>query len=138
MPTLRELLEAPDLARSLQPGAMAEVLGELVLLLARFLAQASATPGTTQATNPEDPDRLLTVRETAALLSVRPPHVYELVRRHTLPAVRVGRFVRLRARDLHAWTEGQREKVVDTKFEPSLSSPPPMTRASTKAGSKSR
>ena len=137
--TLRELLEAPQQTKSLQPGAMAEVLGELVLLLARLLVQASGIPGTSPVTDPEDPDRLLTVRETAALLSVRPPHVYELVRRGTFPVVRVGRFIRVRPGDLQGWIEDQREKEVDTQFQSSLGSPPPMSTSYTRTrGRKTR
>jgi excisionase family DNA binding protein len=138
-PTLRELLEEPERARSLPPESMAAILGELVLLFTRVLLQASTTPRTTQATNPEDPDRLLTVRETAALLSVRSAHVYELIRTRRLPALRVGRYVRVRSHDLQDWIEGQREKEVDIQFQSSLGSPPPMSTSYTRArGRKTR
>jgi excisionase family DNA binding protein len=135
-PSLRDLLDAPDRARSLQPEAMAEVLGDLVLLFTRLLLQASATPETMQATKPEDPDRLLTVDETATILNLRPARVYELARRRVLPAVRVGKYVRVRSRDLQSWIEDQREEGVDGRIQPGLSSPPPMTRASMKARGK--
>ena len=131
--TLRELIEAPERARALPPDAMAAVLGELILLLARLLVHTSATLTTTQTARPEALDRLLSVVEVATVLSLRVPRVYELIRRGRLPAVRVGRSVRIRPCDLHAWIEGQREKIMDTNFEPSLSSPPPMSRSMTKA-----
>jgi excisionase family DNA binding protein len=132
LPSLDELLEAPERARALPPDAIAAVIGETLLLLCR-LVQASTMPNTTQAKKPEDPDRLLTVRETAALLSVRPPHVYELIRRGRLPAVRVGKYVRVKSGDLKAWLEDQREEGVDGRIQPGLSSLPPMSRSSMKA-----
>jgi len=135
--TLRDLVEAPERASSIPPNAMAGLLGELVLLLARLLVQISVTPTYEQAG--KDIDRLLTVRETATFLSVRPPHVYELIHRRVLPAVRVGKYVRVRASDLHAWIENQREEGVDGKIQPGLSSPLPMSRPTTKTrGRKSR
>ena len=39
-------------------------------------------------------ERLLRVEEIAEVLSVSPARVYELIRRGTLPAVRLGRTVR--------------------------------------------
>lgn len=126
-PTLREVLEAPERVGSLPPEAMPEMLGELVLLLVHLLKQISGTPGTTHQKKPEDLDRLLTVAETATILSLRPARVYELVRQRVLRAVRVGRYVRVRSRDLQAWIEAQREEGVDGRIQPGLSSPPPMT-----------
>ncbi len=138
-PTLREVLEAPERVGSLPPEAMPEVLGELVLLLVHLLTQISGTPGTKHPKKPEDLDRLLTVAETATVLSLRPARVYELVRQRVLPAVRVGKYVRVRSRDLQAWIEDQREEGVDGRIQPGLSSPPPMTRPSTKGrGKRSR
>jgi excisionase family DNA binding protein len=104
----------------------------IVLLLARLLVQASATPGTTQTEKPEALDRLLSVVEVSRILNLRPPHVYELVRRHTLPAVRVGKYVRVRAADLQVWIEAQREEGVDENIRPGLGFSPPMIRPSTK------
>lgn len=117
---------------------MAAVLGELILLLARLLAQTAVTPGTTHPKSTEDLDRLLTVAETATILSLRPPRVYELVRRRVLPAVRVGKYVRVRSRDLQSWIEDQREEGVDANIRSSLEFPLPMSRSGKARGQKSR
>ena len=135
-PGLRDMLEDSGRINSVPPEAILPILGELVVLLARLLLQASIMPAMAQTENPEDLDRLLTVRETATLLSLRPAHVYDLVRQRTLPALRVGKYVRVRPRDLHAWIEGQREKGVDANIYPSLKSPLPMSRPNTKVRSK--
>ncbi len=55
---------------------------------------------------PNDP-LLLTVVETAKLLRVGKNTVYELVARGELPAIRLGRVIRIPRHRLLAWVEGQ-------------------------------
>jgi len=133
---IRDLLEDPARVASLPPDAIVPVLGELLSLLARLLIQVSTAPGTTHAKKPEDLDSLLTVHETATVLNLRPARVYNLVRRRALPAVRVGKYVRVRSRDLQAWIEAQREEGVDENLQAGLGFSPPMTRPSTKGRDK--
>ena len=47
--------------------------------------------------------KLLTAKETAELLRVKPQWVYRMVRRGALPAVRLGRQVRVNEDDLRTW-----------------------------------
>ena len=47
--------------------------------------------------------KLLTAKETAELLRVRPQWVYQMVRRGQLPSVRLGRQVRVDEDALKAW-----------------------------------
>jgi len=49
--------------------------------------------------------RLLTAKEAAEILSVPLARLYELVREERLPAVRIGRTVRVHPRALEAWIE---------------------------------
>lgn len=49
--------------------------------------------------------RLLSAREAAEVLSVPLARLYELVRENRLPAVRIGRSVRVHPRTLDAWIE---------------------------------
>jgi excisionase family DNA binding protein len=136
-PTLRELLEAPERARSLQPEALAEVLGELVLLLARLLVMINTRgPGTQQDPKQDVQERLFTVQQAADLLGVRRAHVYALARRRELPVIHVGKFLRIRPGDLRVWLQHHRQEGVDENVQPSLGFSPPMTRASTKARGK--
>ena len=60
--------------------------------------------------------RLTDVKGAATYLSVSPWTVREMVWRGDLPAVRVGRLVRLDLRDLDAWIDRQKHR----NFEPSL------------------
>ena len=139
-PTLRELLEVPERARSLPPEAMAEVLGELALLLARLLVRINTSvPGTQQDPKQEIQEHLLTVQQAADLLGVRAAHVYALARRRELPVIHVGRFVRIRQGDLHVWLQRHRQEGVDENIQPGLGFSPPMTRSNTNArGKRSR
>ena len=47
--------------------------------------------------------RLLTIPDVAEVLRVRPPRAYELVREGVLPAVRIGRQIRVSEDILRAW-----------------------------------
>ena len=49
------------------------------------------------------PDRLLTIREVAALLKVHPNTVRNLIKAGTIPAARVGRQWRFVEAELVAW-----------------------------------
>ncbi len=53
----------------------------------------------------DDPIRLLTADETAAILNVRKHRVYELARTGVLPAVRLGRQLRFDEHRLREWIE---------------------------------
>jgi excisionase family DNA binding protein len=55
-----------------------------------------------------DGERLLTIPEVADRLRVPKQHAYELARRE-LPAVRFGKYVRVRVADLEAWVKRHQE-----------------------------
>ena len=88
------------------PDALSELLrrpvGEvLVDLLTRRPQEAPQTPAEPEA-GEEEPERLLTVQEAAARLSVRPDWIYRHARE--LPfAVRFGRFIRFSQSGLNRW-----------------------------------
>ena len=53
-------------------------------------------------------EKLLDVRQTAALLGYHPKTVYRLVEQGRLPCVRLGGTrIRFRRRDLERWIEGR-------------------------------
>ena len=59
-----------------------------------------------------DRDQLETVTQAARRLSYKPSYVYSLIRQGQLPAVRQGKYVRVRARDVDAWISTRCEKVL--------------------------
>ncbi len=52
---------------------------------------------------------LLDATAAAKLLSVRPSWVYEAVRSHRIPYLKIGRHIRFLRTDLEAWIEKQRK-----------------------------
>ena len=53
--------------------------------------------------------RLLSLRQVAELTTIPRPTWYTLVARGEIPAVRIGRGVRIDERDLLAWIQAHRE-----------------------------
>jgi PTS system nitrogen regulatory IIA component len=56
-----------------------------------------------------EPDRLLTVKEAAAILGVRPGTVYLWAERGELPSYKIGSLRRFRLADLEAFIESCRQ-----------------------------
>jgi excisionase family DNA binding protein len=61
-----------------------------------YLAARLLNPECAAQTPVEQKDPLLTVSEAAALLRLAPSYVYELVRSQQLPAMRSGKYIRIR------------------------------------------
>ena len=92
----------------------AEALPALVAGLAALQARAAArlaehrADAASDAARHEATDGLLTIGEVASRLRVPKQHAYELARRE-LPAVRFGKYVRVRTADLETWIARHRE-----------------------------
>jgi excisionase family DNA binding protein len=57
---------------------------------------------------PEAPSPILVdCREAARMLSISPRKLWELTNRRDIPSLKIGRSVRYRVADLHAWAEKQ-------------------------------
>jgi excisionase family DNA binding protein len=63
----------------------------------------SSTPVESAMSDEENSLRLLTVGETAKILKVKDQRVYELARLRLLPAVRLGRQLRIDEQRLREW-----------------------------------
>jgi len=53
---------------------------------------------------------LLTIKQTAVMLSLSPRKVWELTSTGEMPVVRAGRAVRVHRRDLEAWIEANKSR----------------------------
>jgi len=112
-PYIERLLTTPEDAQRVLladvPGLLAQLASaqlQLAGLQATLLARLLAGPvgrGTAE-------DRLLNMEAVAGILNVPVAHAREMGRRHELPIVRVGRYVKVRESSLHAWLR-QREEV---------------------------
>ena len=58
---------------------------------------------------------LISPEEAAQMLSVHRATIYRLMRRHELPAVRIGRAVRIPAAALHEWVQAGQEREAALK-----------------------
>jgi excisionase family DNA binding protein len=74
----------------------------LLLQVAAALVALAAAPPLAEPTEPDD-ETLLTVDEVATRLRFVPAYVYELIRLGRLPAVREGKYVRVRPAALRGW-----------------------------------
>jgi excisionase family DNA binding protein len=89
-----------------------EQLPALILkLLARFFEPVSES-----ATDSSVPDRLITVDTAAERLAFTPQYPYDLIRKGQFPAIREGKYLRIRESDLSAWIDKHQEKSVDNKL----------------------
>jgi excisionase family DNA binding protein len=94
VPPLAELAAHPERVNELAPDQARALLAELATLHAPLLARALAVGDGRAATT--EPDRLLTVPEAAARLSIPESYLYELVRLGRVEARRIGpKYVRL-------------------------------------------
>ena len=67
------------------------------------------------------PTALLTSTDVARLLRVKRRTVYDLVRNHSLPAVRLGaRCLRFRPDAVDAWLEAQQQAEMDSWQRPAV------------------
>lgn len=88
------LLPPVETVDQLGPETLPAFIAACAALQARAASRLLANvPASTPL--PEEPERLLTVPETAAQLRFAPSYVYELVRQGVLISVRRGRYVRI-------------------------------------------
>jgi excisionase family DNA binding protein len=64
------------------------------------------------------PEDLLTAAEVAALLRVTTGWVYAETRRHRIPHIRLGRYVRYRREALHSWMRQIESSVLPGRRAP--------------------
>jgi putative molybdopterin biosynthesis protein len=57
------------------------------------------------------PQSILTLKEVSALLRVHPSHIYRLLKRRQIPAMRIGGSWRFDYRVLIRWIESRTAKV---------------------------
>ena len=106
-------LAEPESAQSLPPDQIAAALADVTVAQARLAAvhavlvvRLQAAAGGASRTS----DTLLTMEAVAERLAVPVAHAREMGRRHEIPTVRVGRYIRVRSSSLRTWLQ-QREEL---------------------------
>lgn len=92
-------LNLTELERAVKEARVAE-LPALIGVLAQLQAQAHLKILGSHEAAKGGADELLTMADAAARLSIPESRAYELARQGKLPAVRIGKYVRVSARDL--------------------------------------
>jgi|CXWL01.1.fsa_nt_gi excisionase family DNA binding protein len=64
--------------------------------------------GSGPQTDPTQIESLISVQEVARLLDVSRSMVYQLVRTHELPMIRIGKYFRFRRSEVTLWIDAQR------------------------------
>lgn len=100
---LAGLLSDPARVAAIPPEAVPALLGELERLKATLWAQLMVLVSQNGHTAESEEERWLTVPEVAKRLHFAPSYVYQLARRGELPALRTGKYVRVRLTDLREW-----------------------------------
>ncbi len=101
--TMAALLAALEQAvEDAGPEAVAVILPDVERLRARLWLRAQFVTAAT-ATPQDGQEKLLTVEETAGRLGFAKGYVYEMIRLGRLPAIREGKYVRVRASTLTEW-----------------------------------
>lgn len=109
---LDDVADDPARACQLPPAARAALVARAVSVLAALLTAPAVTTNGVPA--PANPDPLLTVPEAAARLAVPSSLVYDLIRRGRLPAVHIGKYVRINATALEQWMREHAAQPLDT------------------------
>ncbi len=69
--------------------------------------------------NSDTHEKLIAVEEAARILNLTEQYVYELMRRGEIPSVRIGKYRRIRQKDLESWISGRTEcRMEGALYEP--------------------
>jgi len=90
-----ELVAHPERIGDVDPAAVPILLTQLVTVAAALAARATPASSPRSTNGPSDPHDLLTVTVAAKRLGIRPSFLYEAIRLGHVPAVKLGKYVRL-------------------------------------------
>jgi excisionase family DNA binding protein len=101
---LAKLVAHHELAATLPPTVIPTLLAEVERLKAALWMRLVTSLIDSARANPEPgPPRLLTVPQVADLVGVPAGNIYALVRRGELPAIRLGKYVRVDPAEFKKW-----------------------------------
>lgn len=106
------LVKNPDRVGEVPPESIPALMTELAAVQARLVAQLLNAEDVGRRNGDEnDAERLFAIADVADRLRLTKAYVYELIRQGRLPAVRIGKYLRVRAADLSRWIEEQLGQV---------------------------
>jgi excisionase family DNA binding protein len=102
---LDDLVRSPDRATSLSNEDLWRLIIRCGAIQSLLFARLLLARDPSAAGPPSNEEELLTVPDVARLVGVRVAYIYELVRRGELPAVKLGKYIRLSRRSVARWME---------------------------------
>ncbi len=120
-PHLSTYLDSPEKLAEIPVSDIPAVLTQLAAMQLALAARLFREPARTELV-PIPPDGLLTVEKAAQRLDFTEQYVYSLIKKGSLPAIRHGKYVRIREPDLIAWIDKHYEKWLDKDIYGSYSS----------------
>jgi excisionase family DNA binding protein len=113
--TLPEMLKNLALIGDLSREEASQFIGELEALKSMLYSQLSV-PKVAPVSPAADSAACLDVPEVARRLGYRAAYVYDLIRRGEFPAIRVGKYVRVRHCDLNEWMAAHGSAIDAAKY----------------------
>ena len=105
------VLSDPEFFAGIEKRDIPDALGALETAKARLLSRLLEP--TAARMEPDAEDRLISVERAAELTEFTKQYLYDLIRRGKLPAMRTGKYLRVRLSDLKAWIDKHTEKPLD-------------------------
>ena len=104
---LQHFLESPESVDEVSLEALPALLVDISALLARLASTqariAARLRMLSEAEHNPNEDRLIDIRAAADYLGLKRAYLYALIREDRFPAVRVGKYVRIRVGDMKTW-----------------------------------
>lgn len=92
------------------PDVLGQIESARAILSARMLTPQGPV------IEPQGNDTLITVEEMAKRTTLTEQYCYDLIRKGGIPAVHIGKYIRIRVSDLSAWIEKHTEKPLDKQL----------------------
>jgi excisionase family DNA binding protein len=110
VPTFDDLLAQPERVKELPPAIALDILTRVVALTPLLVSRAAVPP------DPPIEHRCLTADDVAERLHVPTQFVYDLVRRKMLPAVHVGKYVRVPLAAFERWLKNALDTEISLMY----------------------
>jgi excisionase family DNA binding protein len=104
---LIDVLNNPEQISSMPRTEISHLLGELEAIKAQLWCRLAQPGDCSPRHESQSSTILLTVEEASEKLAFKPSYLYELIRQGRFPAIRQGKYIRIRGYELDEWIRRQ-------------------------------